>query len=383
MHAAREPTLGELWFNKRHDHSHDTYNISSSDDEAENEHKRPNDPNDPERRSPHHRRPSTTATTATTATARHWDPLLDSPHHRLPAHQLEPLHRQIPQVSIDLSSIAASITQGTYPSNTIDIQHGRPGRDELVALSNALCNNTTIATVRLSHCHLWSTDARVLTYFLTMNNSVKTLDLSHNVITASGARAIAENLVGNTTLRHLLLSSNAIGNEGGQAFLHLMHGQGLKSMAAKRLRRERGGGGGGGGGGSSKRHPKKDTNVPPASRLVTLAVDSNAIDDAHVMEQLGKALNQKRKQQSLQDNDQAKHEIVQLKELLALQSISLNKYREQLADRTGVGGKREEGGESQGVGDQDKTLKRRVKKLKKKKKKKALVLKKKKKKTGS
>jgi hypothetical protein len=222
----------------------------------------------------------------------------------------------------------------------------------------------------------------VLTYFLTMNNSVKTLDLSHNVITASGARAIAENLVGNTTLRHLLLSSNAIGNEGGQAFLHLMHGQGLKSMAAKRLRRERGGGGGGGGGGSSKRHPKKDTNVPPASRLVTLAVDSNAIDDARVMEQLGKALNQKRKQQSLQDNDQAKHEIVQLKELLALQSISLNKYREQLADRTGVGGTRGEGGESQGVGDQDKTLKR-VKKLKKKKKKKALVLKKKKKKTGS
>ena len=222
----------------------------------------------------------------------------------------------------------------------------------------------------------------MLTYFLTMNKSVKTLDLSHNVITASGARAIAENLVGNTTLRHLLLSSNAIGNEGGQAFLHLMHGQGLKSMAAKRLRRERGGGGGGGGGGSSKRHPKKDTNVPPASRLVTLAVDSNAIDDARVMEQLGKALNQKRKQQSLQDNDQAKHEIVQLKELLALQSISLNKYREQLADRTGVGGKRGEGGESQGVGDQDKTLKR-VKKLKKKKKKKALVLKKKKKKTGS
>ena len=223
----------------------------------------------------------------------------------------------------------------------------------------------------------------MLTYFLTMNNSVKTLDLSHNVITASGARAIAENLVGNTTLRHLLLSSNAIGNEGGQAFLHLMHGQGLKSMAAKRLRRERGGGGGGGGGGgSSKRHPKKDTNVPPASRLVTLAVDSNAIDDAHVMEQLGKALNQKRKQQSLQDNDQAKHEIVQLKELLALQSISLNKYREQLANQTGVGGKRGEGGESQGVGDQDKTLKR-VKKLKKKKKKKALVLKKKKKKTGS
>ena len=71
--------------------------------------------------------------------------------------------------------------------------------------------------------------------------------------------------------------------------------------------------------------------------------------------------------------------------MLALQSISLNKYREQLADRTGVGGKRGEGGESQGVGDQDKTLKRRVKKLKKKKKKKkkALVLKKKKKKTGS
>ena len=58
-------------------------------------------------------------------------------------------------------------------------------------------------------------------------------------------------------------------------------------------------------------------------------------------------------------------------------------YREQLANQAGVGGKRGEGGESQKVGDRDKTLKRRVKKLKKKKKKKALVLKKKKKKTGS
>jgi hypothetical protein len=170
-------TLGELWFNKpaEYDHNKAHSSPSSSDYSGNNSD------------------PSKEFNQNMNTSPFHWDPLQDITSSKRSDTGL--LHRKIPQVSVHLPSLCHSIRSGQYTSDTISIVSARPKRDELILLSHALCNNKTIKTLRITHSHLWSTDARVLTYFLTMNNTIRTLDLSHNVITASGARAIAENLV--------------------------------------------------------------------------------------------------------------------------------------------------------------------------------------------
>ena len=129
----------------------------------------------------------------------HWDPLYQhSPTATTtPANKSKQvlLHKQGPESSADIQSICSSLLRNDYHDDIILIENSRLDRHDLTCLSNALVTNTTVKTLRIVHCNLWSTDARVLTYFLLRNRCLRTLDLSHNVITASGARAIAENLV--------------------------------------------------------------------------------------------------------------------------------------------------------------------------------------------
>ena len=130
----------------------------------------------------------------------HWDPLYQHSPTATPANKSKKqvsLHKDGPESSADIQSICSSLLRNDYHDDIILIENSRLDRNDLICLSNALVANTTVKTLRVVRCNLWSTDARVLTYFLLRNRCLRTLDLSHNVITASGARAIAENLVRN------------------------------------------------------------------------------------------------------------------------------------------------------------------------------------------
>ena len=206
-----------------------------------------------------------------------------------------------------------------------------------------------------------------------MNTTLRTLDLSHNVITASGARAIAENLVGNTTLLHLFVSSNSIGNEGCQAFVNLMQGgnkNGLTSMVADSCREPQRTASADAQEEEQKRS-EHSSNGPPDSRLRTISVDSNAIDDERVLLQLKAALTQKdptsvhHQLKSIEnEKKQAEDEIQQLKQTIAVQNNTLSKYRDKLS-KTVVATIE---GSSGGGGGREKGSKKKTRKKKKKKK---------------
>ena len=83
--------------------------------------------------------------------------------------------------------------------------------------------NTTLEHVYLFWCNIGSVGAQHLAQALCVNTSVKTLDLSHNPLGYEGAKALAEMLGGNgaessgtvnTTLEHVDLSDCSIGPVG-------------------------------------------------------------------------------------------------------------------------------------------------------------------------
>lgn len=135
-----------------------------------------------------------------------WDPIRDSPDIRGRGDFIGHLHQQVPSSKVNIFWLCSRLRSGRYKSTEIDLSYQHPTREELDALSHALAGNKTVRTLRMSHCKLWSTDARILTYFLVRNTCLRTLDLSHNVITSSGCRAICEALTHNDSLKHLLLS---------------------------------------------------------------------------------------------------------------------------------------------------------------------------------
>ena len=85
--------------------------------------------------------------------------------------------------------------------------------------------NTTLEHVDLRWCHIEPVGAQHLAQALCVNTSVKTLKLSHNPLGDEGAKALAEMLGGNgaessgtvnTTLEHVDLSNCSIGPVGAQ-----------------------------------------------------------------------------------------------------------------------------------------------------------------------
>ena len=224
------------------------------------------------------------------AAALSWDPVQDSHGgSELFADQGNHLHERVPNAKVDIFWLCSRLRAGRYDSPVIDLSNQEPTREELDALSHALADNKSVRTLRVSHCALWSTDVRILTYFLVRNTWLRTLDLSHNVITSSGCRAICEALTHNTTLKHLLLSANSIGNEGLLCLVALLEGAAPGPMLkASRLNvkkdnyRSRNG---------KKNGHEKDPAYPhkeeeetqSESGLRVVAVDENAIDDRNLI----------------------------------------------------------------------------------------------------
>ena len=221
-----------------------------------------------------------------------WDPVRDSPGGAECVYAGR-LHERVPNAKVDILWLCSRLRAERYKSPIIDLSGQKVSREELHALSNALADNKTVRTLRMSRCTLWSTDARILTYFLVRNTWLRTLDLSHNVITSSGCRAICEALTHNTTLKHLLLSANSIGNEGLLCLTALLKGEAPRPMLnASRLEMEnraciRGRNRRGKSNEnlyqsrskSAFRNANNGTRTQSESGLRVVAIDENAIDD--------------------------------------------------------------------------------------------------------
>lgn len=207
-----------------------------------------------------------------------WDPIRDSPDNRSQADFIDHLHQQVPSSKVDVYWLCSRLRSGRYKSTIIDLSDQSPTREELDALSHALAGNKTVRTLRMSHCKLWSTDARILTYFLVRNTCLRTLDLSHNVITSSGCRAICEALTHNNTLKHLLLSANSIGNEGLLCLIALLEGEKpgvMKENNTKSFLKT--------GGAGSKKKKVNEGRTGPECGLQVVTIDENAIDDKQLI----------------------------------------------------------------------------------------------------
>ena len=117
---------------------------------------------------------------------------------------------------------------------TLKLRDNPLGDEEAKALAEMLGGNgaessgtvnTTLKHVDLRWCHIGPVGAQHLAQALCVNTSVKTLKLSHNLLDDEGAKALAGMLGGNgaessgtvnTTLEHVFLSDCSIGPVGAQ-----------------------------------------------------------------------------------------------------------------------------------------------------------------------
>lgn len=85
---------------------------------------------------------------------------------------------------------------------------------DISELSQALRNNSTIESLKLSHNRLMDTHVMDLVECLEGNDSIQELDLQYNQITENGLNYLTEHLSGMKSLEVLLLGGNTFGPDG-------------------------------------------------------------------------------------------------------------------------------------------------------------------------
>ena len=108
-----------------------------------------------------------------------------------------------------------SLTDTTDPCVNLSEKH--IDDQEILAIAEALANNTTLTTLLLNNNEITDTGAIALAEVLLLNQTLQTLSIKKNKIQKDGAMAFANALQENQTLYELNLDENPIGNEGFKA----------------------------------------------------------------------------------------------------------------------------------------------------------------------
>ena len=98
------------------------------------------------------------------------------------------------------------------------------GNGGVRAIAHALCSNTTLKILELSHNSISVQGAMALAEAFTQNSTLKRLELSNNKIRDTGANAFAKTLLHkDSALKELILSSNNITDSGARAIAGALH----------------------------------------------------------------------------------------------------------------------------------------------------------------
>ena len=102
-------------------------------------------------------------------------------------------------------------------------------------LAQALCVNTSVKTLKLSHNPLGDEGTKVLVEMLgaessgTVNTTLEHIDLSYCSIQPVGAQHLAQAVQVNTSVNTLNLRDNPLGDEGAKALAEMLGGNGAES----------------------------------------------------------------------------------------------------------------------------------------------------------
>jgi hypothetical protein len=117
----------------------------------------------------------------------------------------------------ELTMHALSKVVGHHNTKLINLDVRQQTEDvpvDISELSQALRNNSTLESLKLSHNRLMDTHVIGLVECLEGNDSIQELDLQYNLITENGLNYLTEHLSGIKSLAVLLLGGNAFGPDG-------------------------------------------------------------------------------------------------------------------------------------------------------------------------
>ena len=90
-------------------------------------------------------------------------------------------------------------------------------------LATALCDNTTITSLRIGHNPIDYTGICELGGMLLLNTTITSLNIRRTLISSNSVEVIAESLMKNTTLLSLELDANPIGNSGIDSIAKMLY----------------------------------------------------------------------------------------------------------------------------------------------------------------